>query len=167
VQGRGAHDRPNPTFARVNNSQQNHGTDVVRISFFVVLVFVVAIAASDARPRPTPAPNPTPTGKTARLIVQRAPNFGSDLFIRLSIDGKRMADIPRNQHYGGFVAVGRHTISALALPNTEARRPTSMQLTTKPGQVYIFTAAWNSDRLVLVPSNYYMPTTRVGETRKK
>jgi len=167
VQGRGTDDRHNPTFARVNNSQQNHGIAVVRVSFFVVLVLVVAIAASDARPRPTPAPNPTPTGKTARLIVQRAPNFGNDLFIRLSIDGKRVADIPRNQHYGGFVSVGRHTVSALALPNTEARRPTSMRLTTKAGQVYIFTAAWNSDRLVLVPSNYYMPTMRVGETRRK
>jgi hypothetical protein len=136
---------------------------VVRISLFAILVFVIAIASSDAKPRPTPAP--TPTGKTARLIVQRAPNFGSDLFIRLSIDGKRVADIPRNQHYGGFLAVGHHTLTALALPNTESRRPTSIRLILKAGQVYIFTATWDSDRLVLAPSNYYTPTTRVGETR--
>jgi hypothetical protein len=101
------------------------------------------------------------------LIVQRAPNFGSDLFIRLSIDGKRVADIPRNQHYGGFVAAGRHTVTALALPNTEARRPTSTRLIAKAGQVYIFTATWSSERLVLVSSTYYMPTTRVGEIRKR
>jgi hypothetical protein len=138
---------------------------VVRISSVVILVFVIAIATSNAKPRPTPAP--TPSGKTARLIVQRAPNFGSDLFIRLSIDGKRVADIPRNQHYGGFVSAGRHTITALTLPNTEARRPTSMRLVAKAGQVYIFTATWNSDRLVLMPSTYYMPTTRVGEVRRK
>jgi hypothetical protein len=138
---------------------------VVRISLFAILVFVIAIATSDAKPRPTPAP--TPTGKTARLIVQRAPNFGSDLFIRLSIDGKRVADIPRNQHYGGFLAVGRHTLTALALPNTESRWPTSIRLILKAGQVYIFTATWDSDRLVLAPSNYYMPTTRVGETRSR
>ncbi len=117
-----------------------------------------------ARPRPTPAP--TPSGKVGRVIVQRAPNFGSDLFIRLSIDGKRVADIPRNQHYGGVVSAGRHTLTALALPNTESRRPTSMWLTVKPGQVYIFTATWNSDRLVLAPSTYYMPTTRVGDVRR-
>ena len=122
------------------------------------------MTSAEARPRPTPAP--TPSGKTARLIVQRAPNFGSDLFIRLLIDGKQVANIPRNQHYGGFIAAGRHTVTALALPNTEARRPTSMRLTAKAGQVYIFTASWDSDRLVLIPSNYYMPTTRVGGVRR-
>jgi hypothetical protein len=131
---------------------------------FLVLIFAIAFfswtAEGQARPRPTPTP--TPSGKTARLIVQRAPNFGSDLAIRLSIDGKRVADIPRNQHYGGFVLAGRHTITAIALPNTEARRPMSMNLTAKAGQVYIFTATWNSDRLVLVPSSYYTPTTRVN-----
>jgi hypothetical protein len=132
----------------------------VRISFCAGLFILGAIQNAKARPTPTPAP--TPSGKTARLIVQRAPNFGSDLFIRLSIDGKRVGDIPRNQHYGGFVSAGRHAVSALALPNTEARRPTSIPLIAKAGKVYIFTASWSSDRLVLVPSTYYMPTTRAN-----
>ena len=131
---------------------------------FLFLLTVFAISSAQVRGRPTPSP--TPSGKTARLIVQRAPNFGSDLFIRLLIDGKHVANIPRNQHYGGFVSAGRHTVTALALPNIEARQPTSMRLTAKAGQVYIFTATWSSDRLVLVPSSYYMPTTRVGETRR-
>jgi hypothetical protein len=96
------------------------------------------------------------------LIVQRAANFGSDLFIRLSIDGKRAADIPRNQHYGGVLAAGRHVVTALALPNTQARRPTSIGVTMKSGKVYIFTAGWEGDRLVLQPSNFYMPTTRAN-----
>ena len=143
----------------------------MRKSFRHGILIATAAAALLSAPclqaRPRPTPSPTPTGKIARLIVQRAPNFGSDLFIRLSIDGKRVADIPRNQHYGGFVAAGRHTVTALALPNTEARRPTSISLIAKAGQVYIFTATWSSDRLVLVPSTYYMPTTRVGEVRKR
>jgi hypothetical protein len=133
--------------------------------FVGLAIFLAAMTSVQARPRPTPAP--TPSGKTARLIVQRAPNFGSDLFIRLLIDGKQVANIPRNQHYGGLIVAGRHTVTALALPNTEARRPTSMRLTAKAGQVYIFTAGWDSDRLVLIPSNYYMPTTRVGETLRR
>jgi hypothetical protein len=133
--------------------------------FVGLAIFLAAMTSVQARPRPTPAP--TPSGKTARLIVQRAPNFGSDLFIRLLIDGKQVANIPRNQHYGGLIVAGRHTVTALALPNTEARRPTSMRLTAKAGQVYIFTASWDSDRLVLIPSNYYMPTTRVGETLRR
>ena len=138
----------------------------MRVWFFLGLaICLVRMPSTEARPRPTPTP--IPSGKTARLIVQRAPNFGSDLFVRLLIDGKQVANIPRNQHYGGFISAGRHTVTALALPNTEARRPTSIRLTAKAGQVYIFTASWDADRLVLVPSNYYMPTTRVGEVTSK
>ena len=51
----------------------------------------------------------------------------------------------------------------MALPNTEQRRPTSISITAKAGQVYIFTASWNSDRLILIPSTYYMPTTRANK----
>jgi len=127
--------------------------------FALVLAMLVPTTEMVARGR---APIPTPSGKVGRLIVQRAPNFGSDLSIRLSIDGKRAADIPRNQHYGGVLAAGKHVVTALALPNTEARRPTSFVLTIKPGKVYIFTAAWSSDRLVLQPSNFYVPTTRAN-----
>jgi hypothetical protein len=132
-------------------------------NFILLLVGSVALSvASDAQARPRPTPSPTPSGKVGRIIVQRAPNFGSDLFIRVSIDGKRVANIPRNQHYGGIVAAGTHTLTVIALPNTESRRPTSIRLTVKSAQVYIFTATWSSDRLVLVPSTYYMPTIRAN-----
>jgi hypothetical protein len=133
-----------------------------KCNWFATVGLVLSMMAC-AQARPSPTPTPIHSGKTARLIVQRAPNFGSDLFIRLSIDGKRVADIPRNQHYGGVVMAGRHTVMALTLPNTESRRPTSIRLTAKAGQVYIFTATWSSDRLVLVPSTYYVPTTRVNK----
>jgi hypothetical protein len=156
--------RFDPMFAQPKDQRQNLAA-VLKRTFAVILLSGFVVATSDATPRPTPSP--TPSGKTARLIVQRAPNFGSDLSIRLSIDGKQVATIPRNQHYGGLVSAGRHLVSALALPNTEARRPTSFGLIAKPGQVYIYTATWDSDRLVLVPSTYYTPTTRVGEVRKK
>jgi len=137
---------------------------------FILITLVCAILVSPAEiqafPRlfgkPKPAQPTAPSGKVGRLIVQRAPNFGSDLFIRLSIDGKRAADIPRNQHYGGLLTAGRHTVTALALPNTQARRPTSIRVTIKPGTVYIFTAAWDGDRLILRPSNFYTPTIRAN-----
>jgi hypothetical protein len=106
----------------------------------------------------------TPKGG-ARLIVQRAPNFGTNLFVRLSIDGKRVADIPWNQHYGGTISAGRHVLSVLALPNTASRRPTSMRLTVKSGRAYVFTATWQQDRLVLQPSDTYSPTTAVPAVR--
>ena len=136
---------------------------MLKLFWACVSVFVFGVASTDAKPKLTPPP----AGKTARLIVQRAPNFGSDLVIRLSVDGKQVATIPRNQHYGGFVSAGSHTVAALSLPNTESRRPTAFRVDAKAGQVYIFTASWSSDRLILVPSTYYMPTTRVGEIKRK
>src|ERR1700682_3008926 len=103
--------------------------------------------------------------KHARLIVQRTPNFGTNLIVRLSIDGKKIADIPRDQHYGGFVAAGRHVLTVNVRPNTELRRPTSIRLTAQSGGLYIFTAAWESDRLILRRSTTYSPTTAVRADR--
>src|SRR5207245_4607820 len=130
------------------------------------IVSVIGIDNAQAFPRlfrkPRPRPSPAPSGPSGRLIVQRAPNFGTDLSIRLLVDGKKVANIPRNQHYGGVLSAGRHVVTALALPNTQSRRPTSIGVTIKSRQVYIFTATWEGDRLVLRSSNFYMPTVRAN-----
>ena len=101
----------------------------------------------------------------ARLIVQRAPNFGNDLAVQLSIDDRKVANIPRDQHYDGALSSGHHLLSVLALPNTEQRRPTSVSVTVRSGRTYIFTAGWDSNRLVLRRSTTYVPTTAVPPVR--
>ena len=135
-----------------------------RIFWILALVCTIAVPAAEIQASSRVATaSPSPGGHpTARLIVQRTPNFGTNLVVRLSIDGTRVANIPRNQHYGGFLSAGHHVLTVLALPNTESRRPTSMRLTVQPGHVYIFNATWESDRLVLRPSTSYSPTTRVN-----
>jgi hypothetical protein len=103
-----------------------------------------------------------------RLIVQRTPNFGTDLVIHLSIDGKEVANIPRGQRFDGSVSAGHHVLKLLVLPNTEARRPTLMRLTIRPSQTYVFTAAWDADRLVLrrsTLSNATLETPAVGRSK--
>src|ERR1043166_2345099 len=127
--------------------------------FFLICACSWLSLKSQAAEKP-PSKTSATTGQ-ARLIVQRTPNFGSNLVVRLSIDGKKVADIPRNQHYGGFISSGRHSLTVLSIPNTEHRRATSVRLTVKSRQVYIYTAAWDSNRLVLVPSTLYSPSTRV------
>lgn len=107
----------------------------------------------------------TPSKPGARLIVQRAPNFGTHLVVRLTIDGKRVANIPWNQHYGGIISAGHHTLTALSIPNTESRRPTSIRITVKPGRSYVFTAGWDRDRLILRESTTYSPTPAVTPIR--
>ena len=122
---------------------------------FLVLSFACAIFVSSTE---TQARDSRAGG---RLIVQRVPNFGTNLVAQLSIDGKKVADIPRDQHYEGFVSAGHHMLTIQALPNTEFRRPTSMYLMVQSGRTYIFTAVWESDRVVLRRSTSASDTTRV------
>src|SRR6266496_3676851 len=79
--------------------------------------------------------------KGARLIVQRAANFGNEIAVDLSIDGKRVAYIQRDHRYDGFVSAGRHVLTVLPMPNVDLRRPTTLRVTVRPGRTYIFTAA--------------------------
>jgi hypothetical protein len=97
--------------------------------------------------------------------VQRAPNFGNELAVQLWIDGIKVANIPRDQHYEGALSSGRHVLAVLALPNTEQRRPTSVSVRVRSGRTYIFTAGWDANRLVLRRSRTYVPTTAVPPVR--
>src|SRR5438093_13439372 len=112
------------------------------LRIFFVLALTLSIFASGtsapARERVSKV-SPALTGKVGRLIVQRTPNFGTHLSIRMSIDGKKEADIGRKQHYGAVLSAGRHVVTVLALPNTEERRPTSIALTIKACPEYIYT----------------------------
>jgi len=98
---------------------------------------------------------PGPSTETAvaqpggRLIVLRAPNFGSNFALNLKIDGKTAANIVQGRRYDQFLPAGRHMLTASAVPNY----PTSTVLNVRDGQTYIFTAIrQNPDSVVLVPS---------------
>jgi hypothetical protein len=107
------------------------------------------------------------TSQGARLIVQRAPNFGNERVVKLWIDRGMVAEIPRDQHYEGFVSGGHHTLSVLGLPDIESRRPTAMSLTLKSGRTYIFTATWDLVRgTVLKRSTSASDTTAVKTPTK-
>jgi hypothetical protein len=87
--------------------------------------------------------------KGAHLIVQRAPNVGTELAVRLSIDGRSVADIQRDHRYDGFVSGGGHVLSVVPMPNVDVRRPTSVRVSVRSGRTYVFTAGWEADHLVL------------------
>lgn len=90
----------------------------------------------------------------ARLIVQRAPNVGTELVVHLSIDGRKIADIQRDHRYDGFVSAGPHVLTVVPMPNIELRRPTSLHVSVRSGRTYIFTAGWEADRLGLRRSTF-------------
>jgi len=124
----------------------------------LILAFACAIFAGNGEVRAT--------SQGARLIVQRAPNFGNDRVVQLWIDRRKVAEIPLDQHYEGFVSGGHHTLGVLSLPNTESRQPTGIGLTLRSGRTYIFTATWDSVRgTVLKRSTSASDTTAVKMPR--
>jgi len=131
-------------------------TSTSRIFLVLAFVSVIFIGVTEARA----------TSRGARLIVQRAPNFGNDRVLQLWVDRRKVAEIPRDQHYEGFVSGGHHTLSVLSLPNAESLQPAAIGLTLRSGRTYIFTATWDSVRgTVLKRSTSASDTTAVKMPR--
>jgi len=114
--------------------------------------------ASEVSSPATPASpaGPGPSAETAvarpdgRLIVLRAPNFGSNMALILKIDGRTAANIVQGGRYDGFVPPGRHMLTVSAGANYQ---PTSTVLNVQRGQTYVFTGIrQNTDSAVLVSS---------------
>ena len=88
-----------------------------------------------------------------RLIVLRAPNFGWNLALNLQIDGRTAANLVQGRRYDHSLPAGRHVLTVSSVPSYNSYAPTSTVLNVRPGQTYVFTAAWrDTDSVVLVPS---------------
>src|SRR4029077_17509273 len=85
----------------------------------------------------------------AHLIVQRTPNVGTELAVRLSIDGRAVADIQRDNRYDGHVSGGSHVLSVVPMPNIDLRQPTAVHVNVRSGRRYVFSAGWEADHLTL------------------
>jgi hypothetical protein len=88
---------------------------------------------------------------SGHLIVLRAANFTWDCVLNVKIDGRTVANVVYGRRYDGFLPAGQHVLTVMAVPNPYFR-PMSIPLTVRPGQTYVFTAVWESDRVSIRPS---------------
>jgi hypothetical protein len=93
------------------------------------------------------APIPANSG---HLIVTRVANFGTDLSLVLSVDGKDVGSFTEGRSYSGYVPAGHHVITARVDPNRTGTRPGKKTVTVQAGHTYSYTAAWSGSNLVLV-----------------
>ena len=93
------------------------------------------------------APIPANSG---RLLINRVANFGSDLSLVVSVDGKDVGSFTEGRGYSGYLTAGQHVIVVRADPNPGGKRPGRKTLTVQPGQTYSYTAAWSGQNLSLV-----------------
>jgi hypothetical protein len=83
-------------------------------------------------------------------MVNRVANFGSDLSLVLSVDGKDVGSFPEGQQYSGYLPAGQHVITARVDPFQAGKRPGRKTITVQAGQTYSYTAAWSGGNLILV-----------------
>ena len=93
------------------------------------------------------APIPANSG---HLIVTRVANFGADLGLVLSVDGKDVGSFTEGAQYSGYLSAGQHRLTARVDPNRTGTAPARKTVTVQAGQTYSYTAAWSGQKLVLV-----------------
>jgi hypothetical protein len=87
---------------------------------------------------------------SGHVLINRVANFGSDLSLVVSVDGKDVGSFTEGRNYSGYLPAGQHVITARCDPNPGGRRPGRKTLTVQAGQTYSYTAAWSGGKLVLV-----------------
>ena len=91
-----------------------------------------------------------PPPNSARLLVNRVANFGSDLSLILSVDGKNVESFTEGRNYSGYLSAGQHVITARVDPNPGGTRAAQKTLNVKAGQTYSFTAGMSGGNMTLV-----------------
>src|SRR5262249_58654126 len=71
-----------------------------------------------------------------RLIVKRVANFGGRISLSLSVDGKQVARLVEGRSYDGYLAPGRHVISATVVPNLVYSPVWQKEINVQSGQTY-------------------------------
>lgn len=108
---------------------------------FLILIFASALSLSRANAQ-----------SGGRLIILRAPNFGSKLALNVKIDGRTVANVVQGRSYDHFIPAGRHVLTVTPTPAVNGY-PASINLNVQAGESYVFMAVWqDSSRIALRPT---------------
>jgi hypothetical protein len=87
---------------------------------------------------------------SGRVLIYRVANFGADMAMVVSVDGKDMGSFSEGANYSGYLPAGQHQITVRAEPNRGGVRPGRKTLMVQAGQTYSYTAAWSGGNMKLV-----------------
>ena len=108
---------------------------------------LILIGCETTQPGAATAPIPANSG---RLLVNRVANFGSNMVLVLSVDGKDVGNFTEGRSYSGYLSAGQHTIVARVDPNMTGAQPARKTLTVVAGQTYSYTAGLSGGNMTLV-----------------
>src|SRR5438128_6467274 len=116
-------------------------------SIIHILSLACACLIAGCATQPGAATAPPNSG---HVLIYRVANFGSNLSLVVSVDGKDVGSYTEGRNYSGYLPAGQHTLSARVDPNPGGKRPGRKTLAVQAGQTYSYTAAWSGGKLVLV-----------------
>ena len=87
---------------------------------------------------------------SGHVLIYRVANFGENLGLVVSVDGKDVGSFSEGRNYSGYLSAGQHVITARAEPHQPGARPGRKTLSVQAGQTYVYTAAWSGGNLRLV-----------------
>ena len=93
------------------------------------------------------APIPANSG---HLLINRVANFGSNMSMIVSVDGKDVGAFTEGRNYSGYLPAGQHQITVRVDPNMTGAQPARKTLTVKAGQTYSYTAGLSGGNMTLV-----------------
>jgi len=108
---------------------------------------VILIGCQTTQPGAATGPAPANTG---HVIITRVANFGTDLSLVVSVDGKDVGSFSEGRQYSGYLPAGQHRLTVRVDPNRTGTPPTRKMLNVQAGQTYFYTAAWSGEKLVSV-----------------
>jgi hypothetical protein len=124
---------------------------------YVLLIAALACAGlSGCETSSTSAPGATAsvaapaTHGGAQLVIRRAANMGTGVFLDIDIDGASVGSIGVGHTYRGSLLPGQHTVSVLLRPNELHLPRTTKTFTVAKGQTYTLTAMWQGQTVVLL-----------------
>ena len=118
-------------------------TCIVSLACACLILIGCQTTQSGAASAPIPA-------NSGHLLINRVANFGSDLSLVVSVDGKDVGSFTEGRSYSGYLPAGQHQIAVRVDPNPGGKRPGKKTLTVQAGQTYSYTAAWSGESLALV-----------------
>jgi len=86
---------------------------------------------------------------SGHLIIDRVANFGSDLGLVVSIDGKDVGSFSEGRKCSRDLPPGEHTIIVRVDPNLNDAKPAEIKLNVVAGETYSYTAGFAGQDMAL------------------
>src|SRR6478736_2909962 len=73
---------------------------------------------------------------SGHVLIYRVANFGENLGLVVSVDGKDVGSFSQGRNYSGYLPAGQHVLVARVDPNRTGVQPGRKTLNVKAGQTY-------------------------------